>query len=176
MNEVPEALENPIFVPYKLVEVVLVPVAFVQVRLDALKDPTIKFVIVPLVAKKLVVVTLAPVAFVNVTPPNVELPVTDNVPVTDALDVVSPPNKVTLDVAKAPRLVTEASVSASTVPLGQPTPFCKQIPCPATVAEANWAKLANKLDEVAVLNEPVPRTERAVVVTFDPVALVNVVP
>jgi hypothetical protein len=75
------------------------------------------------VAKKFVVVAFVPVALVNVTPANEELPVTLNVPVAEILDTVKPPNNVTLEVAKAPRFVTEARVSASAVTEGQPTPF-----------------------------------------------------
>lgn len=113
-----------------------------------------------------VVVAFTPVAFVNVSPDNDELPVTLNVPVAEMFDAVRPPNNVTLDVAKAPRLVTEAKVSASDATLGQPTPFCKQIPCPATVAEANWAKLAFNVEPVAVVNESNPVEARFVAVVF----------
>lgn len=60
--------------------------------------------------------------------------------------------------------------------LGQPTPLARQIPCPATVAEAKEAKLACKVEAVAFKKEPVPRTERAVEVTLIPVALVKVTP
>ena len=60
--------------------------------------------------------------------------------------------------------------------LGQPTPLARQIPCPATVAEAKEAKLAWRVVAVALANEPVPRTERPVVVTKVPVAFVKVTP
>lgn len=178
-KEVPVAFEKPRFVPKRFVDVVFVPVAFVQVRFVVLSvvtvnEDTTKFVNDPFVAKRFVVVTFAPVAFVKVTPVRDELPVTLNVPVAEILEVVSPPNNVTLDVANAPRFVTEARVSTSAPALGQPTPFCKQIPCPATVAVANEAIFANKLVVVAVPKEPTPVTPRDVDVTFVPVAFVNV--
>jgi hypothetical protein len=66
------------------------------------------------------------------------------VPVAVRSETVRPPNKVTLEVAKAPRLVTEAKVSASAEALGQPTPLDKQMAWPETVAVAKVAILACK--------------------------------
>ena len=88
------------------------------------------------------------------------------VPVAVRFDAVRPPNKVTEEVAKAPRFVTEASVSASAAAEGQPTPFCRQIPCPATVAEAKEAKLAFSETPVAFVNERSPVVARLVAVVF----------
>jgi hypothetical protein len=109
-----------------------------------------------LVAKKFVVVAFVPVAFVNVTPASDELPVTLNVPVAVTFEEVRPPNNVTEDVAKAPRFVTLASVSASAAILGQPTPFWRQIPCPATVAEAKDAKFVLRVEPVALPKDKIP--------------------
>jgi hypothetical protein len=81
-------------------------------------------------------------------------------------EAVSPPNNVTLEVAKAPRFVTEASVSVPDPVDGQPTPFCKQIPCPATVAEAKEAKFALSVEPVAATNESNPVEARFVAVVF----------
>ena len=64
------------------------------------------------------------------------------VPVAVRLETVRPPNKVTLEVAKAPRFVTEARVSASAEVEGQPTPLERQIAWPETVAVAKVAMLA----------------------------------
>jgi hypothetical protein len=117
------------------------PVAFVNPKFEA---------------KIFVAVAFVPVASVNVTPPNEDTPPTVSVPVAVTFDVVKPPNNVTLEVAKAPRFVTEASVSASAAVEGQPTPFCKQIPCPATVAEANEAKFALSVEPVALPKDKIP--------------------
>jgi hypothetical protein len=124
----------------------------------AFKETPVAFEKPKLAPKRLVEVVFVPVAFVNVTPLSEELPMTLRVPVAATFDAVSPPNKVTDEVAKAPRFVTEASVSASDAALGQPTPFCKQIPCPATVAEAKEAKFALKIDPVALTKVSKPLT------------------
>ena len=76
---------------------------------------------------------------------------------------------------KDPRLVTLCNVSASAAAGRQPTPFDKQIPCPATVAVAKVARLAFRLVAVAVPNDPMSRTPRYVVVVFVPVAFVQVI-
>ena len=88
------------------------------------------------------------------------------VPVAVKFEAVNPPNNVTLEVAKAPRFVTEARVSASAAAEGQPTPFWRQIPCPATVAEAKEAKLALSVEPVAETNESNPVEARLVAVVF----------
>jgi hypothetical protein len=92
------------------------------------------------------------------------------VPVAVRSETVRPPNKVTLEVAKAPRLVTEAKVSASAPALGQPTPLDKQMAWPETVAVAKVAILACKVEAVALFAVSVPVTvveaaKRLVVVT-----------
>ena len=92
------------------------------------------------------------------------------VPVAVRSETVRPPNKVTLEVANAPRLVTEASVSASAPALGQPTPLDKQMAWPETVAVAKVAMLACKVEAVALFAVSVPVTvveaaKRLVVVT-----------
>lgn len=182
LSKVPVAPANERLVAKKFVVVASVPVAEVQVRLVALTEAAesveaMRFVISPLVAKRFVVVALVPVAFVKVTPAREELPVTDNVPVALMSLVRRPPKSVSVVVVKAPRLVADWRVSTSTDEVeGQPTPFCRQIPCPATVAEAKVAKLAWSVEAVAFKKEPVPRTARPVEVTFDPVAFVKVRP
>ena len=92
------------------------------------------------------------------------------VPVAVRSDTVSPPKRVTEVVAKAPRLVTEARVSASVAALGQPTPFDKQMAWPETVAVAKLAILAWSVEAVALPAVSVPVTvveaaRRFVVVT-----------
>ncbi len=81
-------------------------------------------------------------------------------------EAVRPPKRVTLEVAKAPRFVTEARVSDSAEAEGQPTPFERQIPCPATVAEAKEAKLVLSVEPVAEANESNPVEARLVAVVF----------
>jgi hypothetical protein len=64
------------------------------------------------------------------------------VPVAVRSETVSPPKSVTEEVAKLPRLVTEARVSLSAAAEGQPTPFWRQMAWPETVAVAKEAMLA----------------------------------
>ncbi len=92
------------------------------------------------------------------------------VPVAVRSETVRPPNKVTLEVAKAPRFVTEARVSASAEAEGQPTPLERQIAWPETVAVAKVAILACSVVAVALFAVSVPVTvveaaSRFVVVT-----------
>ncbi len=111
------------------------------------------------VTAKLVVVPLLMVVFWR-----------EVVPVAVRSETVRPPNKVTLEVAKAPRFVTEARVSASAEVEGQPTPLDKQMAWPETVAVAKVAILACSVVAVALFAVSVPVTvveaaRRFVVVT-----------
>ena len=87
------------------------------------------FVNVPLVEKRLVDVTFVPVPFVKVSVPSVDAPITVNVEVTVELEPMNPPYNCKVVVAKDPRALTEASVSASA---GQFVPLCKHTSCEAT--------------------------------------------
>ena len=106
----------------------LVPVPLVNVVFWSCERP---------VTARLVVVTFVPVAFVKVVPWSEVLPITVNELVTVEEEAMKPPRSCSVAVATAPRLVTVRSVSASAPALGQPVPFERQMPCPATVAVAN---------------------------------------
>lgn len=110
----------PAVVALKVVAFNVVAVAWVKVAADAVR----------LVVARLVEVVFVPVAFVQIIPPIVavaaERPLrtaTDEalrywafaVPVTFSNDVVTPPKKVTVEVAVPPRAVTEARVSVEAV-------------------------------------------------------------
>ncbi len=120
---------------------------------------------------------VAPEALLNVTRFKAEVPVTDKalkiawpmtvkVEVTVELPATKPPYNRTVEVAKAPRAVTEASVSVSAKRYaGQLRPFARQTAVPPTVRALNEPEFA-----FSCVVEAIPETNRLVVVTSTPVA------
>jgi hypothetical protein len=92
-----------------------------------------------------------------VSPVTFRAPATFKVPVTLDEAATKPPNRSSVDVAKFPRFVTEASVSLSDRRYaGQPVPFARQTAKPITVAVAKFPELATIEEPVAELNESKP--------------------
>jgi hypothetical protein len=173
------AVKDRGFVTDRLVKVADVPTMVFTERVVMVEEAAVRALrdVIPVTAR-LVVVTL-----VDVTSPNVAfqrlvadprlnarsvvgtrfeftVPETMRVEVTVAFEEVNPPNSERVVVVKAPRFVTDWRVSASAPADGHPTPFDRQIPCPATVAVAKVPTSAYRYEEEAWLNRAlVPVTE-----------------
>ena len=114
-------------------ELLIVPP--LMVALEELNVGTVRFVMLPFVAKRLVEVELVDVTLASVTLPSVDWPVTFKVPVAVRLRVLMPPYAETRMLVDAPLAVMVCKVAVVAGTPGQFVPFCRQTLEPFTAME-----------------------------------------